>query len=171
VQSGPAPSLLSTEATDRVLRPLRRSVEITIVALFAVLTIAVFGQVVARYVFNQPPTWTEELARFCQVWIVLLAASICVRKGSHLAVDYLGPALPAGTRRAVALFIGCLIAVYAAVVVIWGIRLAMIGWVQTSPAMQLNMGWVYLIFPVAGGLMLLESILATLHGAPDPEGS
>jgi len=136
-----------------------------------VLTIAVFAQVVARYVFNQPPTWTEELARFCQVWIILLAASICVRKGSHLAVDYLGPALPPGARRAVALFTGCLIALYSAVVVIWGVRLLIIGSVQTSPAMRLNMGWVYLVFPIAGGLMLVESILVTLRRAREPEGS
>jgi len=141
------------------------------VTLFAVLTVAVFAQVVARYAFNQPPTWTEELARFCQVWIVLLASSICVRKGSHLAVDYLGPALRPGVRRAVAVFTGSLIAVYSAVVVIWGVRLMMIGWVQTSPAMQLNMGLVYLVFPIAGGLMLVESILATVGRARESEGS
>ena len=148
-----------------MLRPIRRSVEITIVTLFAVLTTAVFAQVVARYVFNQPPAWTEELARFCQVWIILLASSICIRKGSHLAVDYLDPALRPGARKWVALITGCLIASYSAVVVIWGVRLMMIGLVQTSPAMQLNMGLVYLIFPIAGGLMFLESILATLHRA------
>ena len=153
------------------MRLIRRSVEMTIVTLFAGLTIAVFVQVVARYVFNQPPTWTEELARFCQVWIVLLASSICLRKGSHLSVDYLGPALPRRVRRALALITGCLIAIYSAVLVIWGVRLLMIGLAQTSPAMQLNMGWVYLIFPVAGGLMLLESILATLQRARGGEGS
>lgn len=153
------------------MRPIRRSVETTIVTLFAVLTMAVFAQVVARYVFNQPPTWTEELARFCQVWIVLLASSICVRKGSHLAVDYLGPALAPGARKAVALFTGFLIAIYSAVVVIWGVRLLMIGFVQTSPAMQLNMGLVYLVFPIAGGLMLMESILVTLGRARNAEGS
>jgi TRAP-type C4-dicarboxylate transport system permease small subunit len=168
VRSGPGSS--SGGAGDRILRPIRRSVEVTIVALFAVLTAAVFAQVVARYVFNQPPTWTEELARFCQVWIILLASSICVRKGSHLAVDYLGPALPRGVRQAVALFTGSLIALYSAVVVIWGVRLLLIGWMQTSPAMQLNMGFVYLVFPVAGGLMLLEAVLATLRIASDPEG-
>ena len=159
---------MSTGAIDRVLRPIRRWVEITIVALFAVLTTAVFVQVVARYVFNQPPAWTEELARFCQVWIILLVSSICVRKGSHLAVDYLGPALASGARKMVAVFTGVFMAIYSAVVVIWGVRLLMIGLVQTSPAMQLNMGLVYLIFPVAGGLMLLESILATLRRMRDP---
>ena len=134
------------------------------------LTIAVFAQVVSRYVFNQPPTWTEELARFCQVWIILLTSSICLRKGSHLAVDYVGPALAPGVRRAVAVITGGLIAIYSAVVVVWGVRLMMIGWVQTSPAMQLNMGLVYLVFPVAGGLMLLESILVTLQHARPLEG-
>jgi TRAP-type C4-dicarboxylate transport system permease small subunit len=31
--------------------------------------------------------------------------------------------------------------------------------------MQLNMALVYLVFPVAGGLMVLESVLTTVHGA------
>jgi TRAP-type C4-dicarboxylate transport system permease small subunit len=144
-----------------MVRSIRRAVEITIVTLFAILTVAVFLQVVARYVFNQPPAWTEELARFSQVWIILLASSICVRKGSHLAVDYLGPALTPGARRVMSAFTGALIAIYSAVVLIWGVRLVMIGWIQTSPAIQMNMGLVYLVFPIAGGLMVMESLLAT----------
>ena len=135
------------------------------------LTISVFAQVVARYVFNQPPTWTEELARFCQVWIILLTSSICLRKGSHLAVDYLGPALTPRWRRGIAALTGGLIATYSAVVLIWGVRLLMIGLVQTSPAMQVNMGLVYLVFPITGGLMLLESILTTLERARESGGS
>ena len=143
--------------------------EVTIVTLFALLTAAVFAQVVARYVFNQPPAWTEEVARFCQVWIILLASSVCIRKGSHLAVDYLGPSLPPKLRRGIALLTGALIALYSGVVVIWGSRLALIGSLQSSPAMQLNMGWVYLVFPLAGGLMLLEAILATRRDLQGPE--
>lgn len=143
--------------------------EITIVTLFALLTMAVFAQVVARYVFNQPPAWTEEVARFCQVWIILLASSVCIRKGSHLAVDYLGPSLPPRIRRGLALLTGTLIALYSGVVVIWGIHLMFIGSMQTSPAMQLNMWWVYLVFPLAGGLMLLEAILATRRDLQGPE--
>lgn len=144
--------------------------EVAIVFLFAVLTTAVFTQVVARYVFNHPPAWTEELARFCQVWIILLASSICLRKGSHLAVDYLGPSLSLSVRRLVGLLIGCLITLYSAVVVVWGVKLLIIGITQTSPAMQVSMGLVYLVFPIAGGLMVLESILTTVRGARNPEG-
>jgi TRAP-type C4-dicarboxylate transport system permease small subunit len=48
--------------------------------------------------------------------------------------------------------------------------MVMIGLVQTSPAMHLNMGMVYLVFPIAGGLMVLESILATSGHPREPEG-
>ena len=85
-------------------------------------------------------------------------------------MDYLGPALAPGVRRTVAAFTGFLIVIYSAVVVIWGARLVMIGLAQTSPAMQLNMGLVYLVFPIAGGLMVLESILATVRRPRDSEG-
>jgi TRAP-type C4-dicarboxylate transport system permease small subunit len=142
---------------------IRRSVEITVVALFAALTVAVFLQVVARYVFNRPPAWTEELARYCQVWLVLLSSSLCIRKGSHLAVDYLGPALKSSARKALDVVTGVLITVYAAVVSIWGIRLMVVGFYQVSPAMQVNMGVVYAVFPLAGGLMVIESLLVTLR--------
>ena len=137
--------------------------EVVVVTLFAVLTVAVFAQVVARYVFNSPPAWTEELARFCQVWIVLLTSSICIRKGSHLAVDYLGPSLPPPARKALSLFTGALIVAYSAVVTIWGFRLMSVGFLQVSPAMQVNMALVYSVFPVAGALMVVEAILAILR--------
>ncbi len=158
----------TTGTGGRVLRPIRRAVELTIVALFGVLTVSVFLQVVARYVFNQPPTWTEELARFCQVWIILLAASVAIRKGSHLSVDYLGRFLPPRARTAVALATGALITIYSAVVMVWGVQLMRIGTLQTSPAMQINMGLVYLVFPLAGGLMVLESVLTTIDRGRAP---
>ena len=72
------------------MRFIRKTSEIVIVFLFMLLVAVVFYQVVARYVFNDPPSWTEELARYCQVWIILLTSSICIRKGSHLSVDYFG---------------------------------------------------------------------------------
>ena len=42
--------------------------------------VAIAGwQVVARYVLDQPPAWTEELARFMMVWAGLLGASCAFR--------------------------------------------------------------------------------------------
>ncbi|WP_372609542.1 TRAP transporter small permease [Aquicoccus sp.] len=49
-------------------------------ALAVALMLAAAGwQVIARYLLNQPPTWTEELARFSMVWGGLLGASCAYR--------------------------------------------------------------------------------------------
>ena len=138
---------------------VRKITEILIVVLFVILVAAVFLQVVARYAFNNPPTWTEELARYCQVWIIILASSICIRKGSHLAVDYLSHKFSPFFSRFIQMVIGLLVAVYVAVVTFYGWRLMIVGHYQLSPAMQINMSYVYVIFPLGGFLMFIEAVL------------
>jgi C4-dicarboxylate transporter DctQ subunit len=97
------------------------------------------------------------------VWIILLTSSICVRKGSHLAVDYIGPSLPRKARRFIGVFTGFLIVVYSAVVTVWGVKLMAIGTMQVSPAMQINMAAVYAIVPLAGALMVIEAAVFTFN--------
>ena len=138
---------------------IRKATETVIVVLFVVLISAVFLQVVARYAFNNPPTWTEELARYCQVWIIVLASSICIRKGSHLAVDYLSHKFSPFFNRFIQMVIGLLVAVYVAVVTFYGWRLMIVGHYQLSPAMQINMSYIYVIFPLGGLLMFIEAVL------------
>ena len=140
-----------------LLKTIRKTAEAVIVILFVVLIAAVFFQVVARYVFNQPPSWSEELARYCQVWIIILAASICLRKGSHLAVDYLSRSFSPKLHRRLQGLLYVLMALYVVVVTIFGVRLMLVGHFQVSPALQINMSWVYLIFPLGGALMTLEA--------------
>jgi TRAP-type C4-dicarboxylate transport system permease small subunit len=140
---------------------IRKATEVGIVFLFVVMVSAVFLQVVARYALNSPPTWTEELARYCQVWIIILASSICIRKGSHLAVDYLSHKFPPFLNHAIQVLISILMAVYVAVVTIFGWRLMLVGHYQVSPAMQINMSYIYIIFPLGGVLMFIEAVLST----------
>lgn len=52
---------------------------IAVVALF-VLVGAVMLQVVARYVFQSPPSWTEELARYAMIWAGLIGATMSFKR-------------------------------------------------------------------------------------------
>ena len=78
---------------------MRRLVEIldailknVLIVLMAAMVIAVSWQVISRYVFSSPSSWTEEIARFCFIWIILIGSMIAVRDGSHFTVDLLPPA-------------------------------------------------------------------------------
>ncbi len=142
---------------------LRKITERVIFFLFAVLVAVVFYQVLARYAFNNPPSWTEELARYCQVWIILLTSSICIRKGSHLAVDYLSHRFSRNVNLLIKIVIHLLILLYVCVVLVFGWKLMMAGRYQISPALQINMQIVYVIFPLSGALMLLEAAQKTVE--------
>lgn len=152
------------------MKIIRKAVETTIVSFFVILVAAVFLQVISRYIFNRPPAWTEELARYCQVWIILLASSICIRKGSHLAVDYFSGSLSRKVRKGIELFISILIIFYTAVLTVYGIRLMLVGQYQVSPAIQIKMSFVYLIFPLGGALMCIEAVLRTIALLRDRSG-
>jgi TRAP-type transport system small permease protein len=46
-----------------------------------------FAQVVARYVFRTPFSWSEELCRLGLIWLTFLAAAYIMAQRRHLAVD------------------------------------------------------------------------------------
>ena len=148
---------------NSVLRPVRKAVYVAVVSMFALQVVVVFAQVIWRFVFNDPFSWSEELARYLQVWIVLLAASVCIYEGSHLAVDYLVHYLPTRHRRILSLAVTILMMIFFGVLIVAGIKMMVTAQSQTSPALHISMSAVYLVFPVAGTLMLLESLKVFLE--------
>ncbi|WP_341702267.1 TRAP transporter small permease subunit [Ferrovibrio sp.] len=64
--------------------------------LSLVVMVVLLGiQVVARYLFSDPPAWTEEGARYAMVWAGLLGATMAFRAGSDPVLLNL-PALQSG---------------------------------------------------------------------------
>jgi TRAP-type C4-dicarboxylate transport system permease small subunit len=56
----------------------RRVAVLTVCGMF----VTVMVQVVARYVFSSPPTWTEDVARYMMVWTGLLGATLSFKTHS-----------------------------------------------------------------------------------------
>ena len=50
------------------------------------MTVLVFFQVVMRYVFSQPTSWSDEIAVYAMVWSVYLSVSWAVRERAHIRV-------------------------------------------------------------------------------------
>ncbi len=144
---------------DARMEPVRRAVSGFIVGIFVIQVIVVFSQVVWRFVLNDPFSWSEELARFIQVWMVLLTASICIRKGKHLAVDYATHALPFHYAKMLKIITTIIAMVFTFIVVIFGIRMMTITVNEITPALRISIAIVYAAFPLAGTLMFIESFI------------
>ena len=67
-----------------------RLLKLILTVLMFALIVPVAMQILSRYTGIIPRfIWTEEIARFCFVWIILIGAMIAVRDGTHFDVDIL----------------------------------------------------------------------------------
>ncbi|MBL6946071.1 MAG: TRAP transporter small permease [Rhodospirillales bacterium] len=130
-----------------------------LIALMVAMTVIVFLQVVFRYALDAPLGWSEELARFVFVWITFLGAANLVRLGEHVSVTTFVELFP----RPVKMFskvVGHLMVLLCSVMfLVGGIGITIKEWIQLSPALQIEMGWIYLVMPVASFLMMVWVIL------------
>lgn len=134
----------------------------TIALLLAAMVADVTIQVFFRYVIQDPPTWTEELARYLFIWQIFLAAGVAFGRGSHIVVDALLMALPRAGKR-VLLIVSNLMVLAFLLVLIWqGANMAGLTSNTFSTAMTLNMGMVYAALPVGAGVSALYVILRLL---------
>lgn len=132
-----------------------------LVFIISLMTINVLWQVFSRFVINNPSSFTEELARYTLVWLGILGASYVAGQKMHLAIDLLSLKLSGKPKQYLEIFIQSSILLFALVVmVIGGIRLVYItlGLNQISAALQIPLGYVYLVVPVSGLLIVFYSV-------------
>ncbi|MDE4146570.1 TRAP transporter small permease [Phaeobacter gallaeciensis] len=143
---------------DRASFWLARFTRLAVVVLATGFIVALICQIVFRYIFNSPLSWSEELATFQFVWATLLAASYGVRAREHLRLTLLADALPQTPRVWLEAFCLCLVAVFGVFLVTNGWRLASLVWSNTSAAIGYPIGYLYLSVPISGALIALHSL-------------
>jgi len=55
--------------------------------LFVVITLIVFYEIVARYLFNSPTTWSIDVSIYLVIWATFLGAAYTLKEGGHIMVD------------------------------------------------------------------------------------
>ena len=136
---------------ERVLEGLCQLLRILVGLLIAALIVPVFMQVLARYTGIIPTyLWTEELAKFIFIWIVMIGSMIAVWEGTHFDVRVIPDARsPIGTLLQKG-FVLIMICLFALLFVRFGIDYAKFGSIQSSVMMQVNLLWIYASVPLAG---------------------
>lgn len=128
-------------------------------ALLAVISLLGLWQVVARFVFSQPSTWTEEMMRRLLVWCVMLGIVLAFRRGALVSVDLALRTSTGHWRKVLRRFITGTALAYLAVLVWFGINLTWRVRFQSFAALDLSMAWGYAALPV-GALLCMAAVLA-----------
>lgn len=128
-----------------------RFLRFLLTGLIAVLLVPVSLQILSRYVGFVPRyIWTEELARFCFIWIVLVGAMVAVRDGTHFTADFLPHPKSPRREALVRMFADFVVFLVALIFVVWGWPLVQFGLMQESEMAELPMVYIYAAWPVAG---------------------
>ncbi len=140
----------------RFLDAYYRLLQVLITLLMGLLMVPVTMQIVSRHIGLIPRyIWTEEIARFCFIWIILIGAMIAVRDGSHFAVDLLPDAKTARGEAVRRLFVDFMVFLVAMIFIVWGWPLVQFGLLQTSEISELPMVTIYIAWPLAGVTWIL----------------
>tara|TARA_B110000008_G_C16616367_1_gene422624 strand:+ start:31 stop:426 length:396 start_codon:yes stop_codon:yes gene_type:complete len=123
------------------------------------MVLAVFYQVLGRYIFSYKLGAAAETATFAQIWMILLASGIAMKKNMHVGVDILLRKLNIKTQKIIIAASTIVIMTFLIMVLKGSVQLIMVGLQSTSPAISVPMWIPYLSVPIGILYIILELLI------------
>ena len=111
--------------------------------------------------------WVEEVGEYTLARMTMIGAGIAIAERAHFTLRVLTHRLPLPAQRAVHIATHLLIAGFGALAAWYGVKLAIVNSLLTSPALELNLAWLYAA-PAVGGVLIVLYGLATAFEPPPP---
>ena len=114
--------------------------------LFAALFVVFLVQIVARFGFNKPLPWTDELAVILYVWVILWACAFVVPEREHVVFDLLWNSVGRRARQVMRIVGNLLVGTLAAIGIpaSWDYVRFMAR--EGTPVLGVPFSWVFLPF-------------------------
>lgn len=141
-----------------------------LLAAFLILSGSVLVQVFSRTFLTTSPVWTEELTRFCLIYIGALGAGLALRSGDMVNVDLLCESLPGRWPWVMRLVCAVLTAVFSITLLTAAWKYTLIGTRQTAPSLGWRMDAIHasmLVLFIALGIWALLRCIEMLTGLHD----
>lgn len=130
------------------------------VTMMVIMLIAMFTQVILRFVFRNPNPWSEELSRYLHIYLIFLSSSLAMKHDAHIKVDALIKVWPKKIRTYVAILGEIVLLAFGGIVIYYGYKLTgnVLKMGQTSIALQIPIGAIYFGIPFGYTLMMIRLI-------------
>jgi TRAP-type C4-dicarboxylate transport system permease small subunit len=127
-------------------------------AFLIMLVVSCVVQVYTRYIVNKSQPWTEEMARYCFIWINMLGASVCVRASSHSSVSALTDLFPSKMRKWYKIVVLLFVIIFALVMLVQSSKIVGLMVNKYSVVMKLPLNFINLsvVFSAAG--IILQAV-------------
>lgn len=124
-------------------------------ATLVVMLVALTMQVIARFVFSTGIRWSEELGRYCLIWMIFISASLAAQTDSHIRVDMVINLWPKPLRKWVERLGNLVWLVFIVLLAVKGFAYTagVFQQSQNGIALDIKLGWIYLAIPLGYALM------------------
>ncbi len=143
---------------------------VAITVLMIVVIVDMLVGVFLRYVmtwisatFDLPTVrffWVEEVGEWSLAWLTFIGAALGIRRGTHFAVNIVIDRFPATLRKTVLAGQCLLIVAFGALVAVFGWQVAELNSQSFSPALVMNLRWLYLSSVTGGVLIVVYGLIA-----------
>ena len=117
-------------------------------------------QVITRYVFNAPSTWSEELVGYLFAWSTLFGAAIVSGERGHMNIPIIVDKFNPPMRKALHIFAEVIALLFSAsILVLGGFKVSSLAMGQMTSSLGVAIGTFYWVMPICGILMVAYSAL------------
>ena len=145
------------------MRTVDAVIEAALALLMAAIVGLVFVAVLFRYVLQDPVTWSEEVGRFCLVWISFLGTYVAHRRAEHIAVTAIRDRFPMAAQIAVRVALSLLLMAFMAVLAWYGGQYAIRFMGMRTTLLGIPLGLVYAAMPISAALILVSLVLSSIE--------
>ena len=139
---------------------LNKMLEIMCMGIMVLMVLLALWQVISRYFLNTPSTISEELLIYCFVWVSLLGASYVFGKRDHMAMVFFIEKLPKSKNKMTKVISEIAILIFSAGVLVYGgVEITKLAMGQISPALGIQMGYIYSVIPLSGVITIVYNIM------------
>lgn len=150
------------EALNRTCDRIDAFCRYLLIGLTVEITLVIAANVFARYLFDAPAHWAEEVTRFSFAWMTFLGAACAYKRRQLVAMSIVARRLPAAMKWGVSLAVELVMAAFLIVGLVWGTILLKAANSQTSAALGVPMTYVYVCLPLSCLFMLLFNLSQVL---------
>ena len=136
--------------------------------LIVVALLACVASGVVTRALGEPLIWTDELSRFLMVWLAVFGWIVASRKRIHVRIRFFQERLPRPAYRIAEIAIQVAVAVFGALVVIYGMGLIGKNHDLEATSLPLSMAWMYAPLPLGGAITALQGMVELIEAVRRP---
>ena len=148
---------------DLILEKIKTISNTFMTILLICLTLLLGASIAMRYFLGQPISWSNAVARYVYIYIVLIGSAISYMLDGHATIESFYSIMPRGVRMVFDMAHYLIVMGLSAMLIVKGVKYTISMWGVHSPVLAFfSMGIVYLAVPICFVIIFLYLLRKTI---------